>query len=119
MFLDLAGRGERERDVSCTLYAPQLKPATLVCALTGNQTCSLLVHRTILQPMNTATLGGSNTFFCCRKHDHLKILNILITFAIRWVVGQVPSGGHVRGNHTLMFLSLQKNKILKNNTKIK
>ena len=23
-----------------------------------------------------------------------------------WVAGQVPSGGHVRGNHTLMFLSL-------------
>ena len=23
-----------------------------------------------------------------------------------WVVGQVPSRGHVRGNHTLMFLSL-------------
>ena len=23
-----------------------------------------------------------------------------------WIAGQVPSGGHVRGNHTLMFLSL-------------
>ena len=23
-----------------------------------------------------------------------------------WVVGQVPSGGHVRGNHIMMFLSL-------------
>ena len=23
-----------------------------------------------------------------------------------WVAGQVPSGGYVRGNHTLMFLSL-------------
>ena len=22
-----------------------------------------------------------------------------------WVAGQVPSGGHVRGNHTLMFLA--------------
>ena len=22
-----------------------------------------------------------------------------------WVASQVPSGGHVRGNHTLMFLS--------------
>ena len=36
-----------------------------------------------------------------------------------WVVGQVPSRGHVRGNHTLMFLSLsfslplKINKILK------
>ena len=23
-----------------------------------------------------------------------------------WVAGQVPHGGHARGNHTLMFLSL-------------
>ena len=33
----------------------------------------------------------------------------LVQFPVRahaWVVGQVPSGGHVRGNHTLMFLSL-------------
>ena len=32
----------------------------------------------------------------------------LVQFPVRahaWVVGQVPSGGHVRGNHTLMFLS--------------
>ena len=32
-----------------------------------------------------------------------------VLFPVRaraWVVGQVPSGGHVRGNHTLMFLSL-------------
>ena len=32
-----------------------------------------------------------------------------VQFPVRahaWVAGQVPSGGHVRGNHTLMFLSL-------------
>ena len=32
-----------------------------------------------------------------------------VQFPVRahaWVVGQVLSGGHVRGNHTLMFLSL-------------
>ena len=31
------------------------------------------------------------------------------SFAVRthaWVAGQVPSWGYVRGNHTLMFLSL-------------
>ena len=40
-----------------------------------------------------------------------------------WVAGQVPSGGHMRDNHTLMFLSLffslssplSKNKIFKKN----
>ena len=33
----------------------------------------------------------------------------LVQFPVRthaWVVGQVPSWGHARGNHTLMFLSL-------------
>ena len=45
-----------------------------------------------------------------------------------WVVGQVLSEGHVRGNHTLMFLSLSLssslplslkiNKIFKKNEKI-
>ena len=33
----------------------------------------------------------------------------LVQFPVRahvWVVGQVPSGGYVRGNHTLIFLSL-------------
>ena len=32
-----------------------------------------------------------------------------VQFPVRahaWVAGQVPNGGHVRGNHTLMFLSL-------------
>ena len=32
-----------------------------------------------------------------------------VRFPVRahaWVVGQVPSRGHTRGNHTLMFLSL-------------
>ena len=32
-----------------------------------------------------------------------------VQFLVRaqaWVVGQVPGGGHTRGNHTLMFLSL-------------
>ena len=32
-----------------------------------------------------------------------------VRFPVRahaWVAGQVPSGGHVRSNHTLMFLSL-------------
>ena len=34
---------------------------------------------------------------------------VLVQFPVRahaWVVGQVPSWGHMRGNHTLMFLSL-------------
>ena len=33
----------------------------------------------------------------------------LVQFSVReraWVAGQVPSGGHLRGNYTPMFLSL-------------
>ena len=57
---------------------------------------------------------------------------VTIRFPVRahaWVAGQVPSGEHARGNHTLMFLSLSvsfpsplsKNKIkpLKKKQKIK
>ena len=61
------------------------------------------------------------------KHTALKIRNLALAgvlqwvehrlgtkglpvqFPVRahaWVVGQVPSGHHLRGNHTLMFLSL-------------
>ena len=39
----------------------------------------------------------------------LRIKGSLVQFLVRahgWAVGQVPSRGHVRGNHTLMFLSL-------------
>ena len=34
---------------------------------------------------------------------------VMVRFPVRphaWVVGQVPSRGHTRSNHTLMFLSL-------------
>ena len=37
----------------------------------------------------------------------LRTKGSLVQFPVRaqaWVVGQVPSGGHMRGNHTLMFL---------------
>ena len=39
----------------------------------------------------------------------LQTRGLLVRFPVRaqaWVAGQVPSGGHVRGNHTLIFLSL-------------
>ena len=44
----------------------------------------------------------------------LRTKGLLVRFPVRahaWVVGQVPSRGPVRGNHTLLFLSLSlKNK---------
>ena len=49
-----------------------------------------------------------------------------VQFPVRahaWVVGQVPSGGHVRSNHTLMYLSLpcplSKNKYIKSLKKLR
>ena len=38
----------------------------------------------------------------------LQTKGLLVRFpvkALAWVAGQAPSRGHVRGNHTLMFLS--------------
>ena len=40
---------------------------------------------------------------------NLQNKGLLVRFPVRahaWVAGQVPSWGHSRGNHTLMFLSL-------------
>ena len=40
---------------------------------------------------------------------HLQTTGSLVQFPVRapdWVAGQVPSEGHMRGNHTLIFLSL-------------
>ena len=39
----------------------------------------------------------------------LQTKGLPVRFPVRahaWVVGQVPSGGHMRVNHTLIFLSL-------------
>ena len=39
----------------------------------------------------------------------LQTKGLPVQFPVRahaWVAGQVPSRGHVKGNHTLMFLSL-------------
>ena len=55
----------------------------------------------------------------------LRTQKSLVPFPVRahaWVAGQVPSGGRMRGNHTLIFLSLSfsfpfslsKNKFKKN-----
>ena len=42
----------RETSTGCLSYAspPGIKPDTYVCAMTGDLTCSLLVHGTMLQP---------------------------------------------------------------------
>ena len=39
----------------------------------------------------------------------LRTKGLPVQFPVRaqaWIAGRVPSWGHVRGNHTLMFLSL-------------
>ena len=52
-----------------------------------------------------SSLDGVAQWIECR----LQTKGSLVQFPVRahaWVVGQVPSRGHVRGNHTLIFLSL-------------
>ena len=51
MFIDFreTGKTEREGDekqIGCLPYVPSpgIEPTTQACALTGNQTCNLLVH---------------------------------------------------------------------------
>ena len=56
---------ERETSISCLLYVPQLvmEPATLACALTGNQTHSCSVYRTTLQPSEPHRPGQNGPYF--------------------------------------------------------
>ena len=55
--------------------------------------------------MHTIALAGVAQ---CIEHGlWIKVFSVWFPIgAHAWVVGQVPSGGNVRGNHTLMFLSL-------------
>ena len=41
-----------------------------------------------------------------RQPETQRVASSIPSRAHAWVVGQVPSRGHMRGNHTLMFLSL-------------
>ena len=55
--------------------------------------------------MYESALAGVAQWIECR----LRIKGSLVQFPVRahaWVVAQVPSVGHMRSNHTLMFLSL-------------
>ena len=55
------GKEEREREtsISCLPYVPrsETEPASQVCALSGNQTHSLLVQERILQPPEPPSQG--------------------------------------------------------------
>ena len=73
MFIDLRQR-KQEREtlmcdrtpVSCLPYMPwlEIEPTTQVCALTGNQTCNLLVYGMTLQPAEPPGQGDTRLSFC-------------------------------------------------------
>ena len=53
-----------ERNISCLPLAhpwPGTWPATQACALTGNQTSNLSVHRPMLNPLNHSSQGSVGT----------------------------------------------------------
>ena len=71
------------------------------------QMCEDRLKRTQHGPVKNekGALAGIVQWTECR----LRIKGLPVRFPIKahaWVVGQVPSRGHVRGNHTLMFVSL-------------
>ena len=53
---------------------------------------------------NSALAGVAQWIEC--QPANQRVAGLIPSQAHAWVVGQVPNGGHVRGNHTLMFLSL-------------
>ena len=62
LFSEREREGEREREkhqfvISCTPPTRD-QQATQACALTGNQTGDLLVHRPVLNPLTTPARAG-------------------------------------------------------------
>ena len=63
------------------------------------------VYRMYVHSKRSGVLDGVAQWIECG----LRTKGSPVWFPVRahaWVVGQLSSGGHMRGNHTLMFLSL-------------
>ena len=60
---------EKEREGNINVWLPLVHPplgtwpSTQVCALTGNLTCNLLVHRLVLNPLSHTSQGYFFSFF--------------------------------------------------------
>ena len=61
-------------------------------------------QKVMLMLLSTALAGVAQWIECQTVNP--KVASWFPVRAHAWVAGQDPSGGHVRGNHTLMFLSL-------------
>ena len=55
------------------------------------------------QPMSPGWCGSVDWVLDCELK---RVADLFPVGAHAWVVGLVPSGGHMRGNHALMLLSL-------------
>ena len=68
LFLDRGEAREKERERSINVWLPLTHPllgtwlATLLCALTGNQTSNPLVLRPALNPLSLTSQGGTYCF---------------------------------------------------------
>ena len=109
----------REKHQSGASHKRPDQGPNLQCALTRNRTGDLLLCS--MMPNQLSHTGQSSKFFL-KNVPHppwlvwlsglsagLQTKGMPVQFPVRthaWVAGQVPSRGHVRGNHTVMFLSL-------------
>ena len=84
---------ERETSIGCSSYMPQLgtRPATKVCALTGNRTRDLLVYGTTLQLAEPHHAGPHVVFICA--HSSLVCLCVSKSFSQKnsSQIGLVPT----------------------------
>ena len=71
-----------------------------------NKTLTYIVYRSLTSDQKThiALAGVAQWIECCP--DNQRVASSVPSLAHAWVVGQVPSKGHVRGNHTLILLSI-------------
>ena len=96
LFLDRGEGREKERERNINVWLPVARPllgiwpATQACALSGNQTGDLLVHRPVLNPQNHTSQGNNlNKYHIFVNLQALKWLSFILG---HWIcLGPYPS----------------------------
>ena len=98
LFLEREGKGGREGNINgwLPLAHPPLgtQPATQACALTGNQTRDLLVHRLALHPLIHTIQGSSSLFLLLSSIQLYGFITLKNLFTYWWTFEYLLSYGY-------------------------
>ena len=101
LFLERGMEGEGNINVWLPLVRPLLGtwPATQACALTGNQTSNLSVHRPVLNPLSHTSQSDSMCFFncdlfCIHSIAFLSLFTFFICFLVMFHISLHAASHH-------------------------